>query len=383
MLGQRKARWCGPLALLLGPLGCGGEKFTAPEGDASGGTTSSGGTSAGAAPSGGSSTGVAGGVDAGGDSGSAGASDAAGAGGAGGSTPATCQCDDGEYCRDGSADCFPCAKLNRLQFTTPQRISTLADVDGARFPREGLAKANLLYLATGTGIRYTSDASTSAGSLIDTTSKDDSGPLLLAKPLLSSDAMISVNFAFDRVREGRRSIWLGTWKDGLLTSEPAPSPFNADKDDYSIAIAGEPGSTGARLFWMTTRGAAMGSAPASLVTALTAADAVVATVDLKIGQQACSPSDQDLTPWVTRDGTTLLTSHTRLDASCKSSGQGKDLYTALLQPTTGQPTAAALPMNDVNSPMNDVDPSFSADLCDLYFASDRDGKYALYRAHRR
>jgi Tol biopolymer transport system component len=40
-------------------------------------------------------------------------------------------------------------------------------------------------------------------------------------------------------------------------------------------------------------------------------------------------------------------------------------------------------MSDVNSPMNDVEPSFSADLCDLYFASDRDGKYALYRAHRR
>jgi Tol biopolymer transport system component len=86
---------------------------------------------------------------------------------------------------------------------------------------------------------------------------------------------------------------------------------------------------------------------------------------------------------VTNDGKLMVVSHPHLNASCDATSQGKDIYTALLQPATGQPTAAALPMNDVNSPMNDVEPSFSADMCELYFASDRDGKFALYRAHRR
>jgi Tol biopolymer transport system component len=58
-------------------------------------------------------------------------------------------------------------------------------------------------------------------------------------------------------------------------------------------------------------------------------------------------------------------------------------------PATGQvlPTAAgptpSQPLADVNSPQDDVDPSFSADFCDLYFSSNRDGRFALYRAHRR
>jgi hypothetical protein len=319
----------------------------------------------------------------GGDGASAGASDVGGSGGSGGTAPATCSCKSGEYCRDGSLDCFPCSKLNRLQFTTPERISTLSDGDGARFPRVGLGTTDLVYLATSAGVRYTSDASTSAGMAVGGSTKDDSGPLLLATAVAPPDAMASFNFGFDRVGEGHRSIWLGTWKDGMLTAQKAPSPFNADRDDYSLAVASAPTGLSPRLFWMTTRNAEMGSSPASLVTALAAADTVLTTVALKIGQLDCGASDADLTPWVTSDGTTLLASHTRLDASCKPTGQGKDLYTALLQPATGQPTAAALPMNDVNSPMNDVDPSFSADLCDLYFASDRDGKYALYRAHRR
>jgi Tol biopolymer transport system component len=86
---------------------------------------------------------------------------------------------------------------------------------------------------------------------------------------------------------------------------------------------------------------------------------------------------------VTADGTTLLFSSTRVDGNCTTTNQGKDIYTALLQPPTGEPTAPAVPMPDVNGPGNDVDPSFSADFCELYFASDRDGSYALYRAHRR
>jgi hypothetical protein len=111
---------------------------------------------------------------------------------------------------------------------------------------------------------------------------------------------------------------------------------------------------------------------------------------LQLTKTTCTPAisqvtpPDDLTPWVTPDGKTLLVSHTGVDATCAPAGRGKDLYTAPLQPATGQPTLPAALLNDVNSTADDVDPSFSADMCDLYFASNRDGgAFALYRAHRR
>jgi Tol biopolymer transport system component len=121
--------------------------------------------------------------------------------------------------------------------------------------------------------------------------------------------------------------------------------------------------------------------------------ATAEVVDIRVAKAdaPCVVTDQDAAPWVSRDGKTLLFSHTRMDNNCAVvAGQKRDLYTTLLQPATGQPpkdasneVIPATPMNDVNSSADDVEPSFSADMCDLYFASNRDGNFAVYRAHRR
>jgi hypothetical protein len=372
------AAWLG-----LGLSGCGGQEFKS--NDAGGGTSANAGSETGAQNAGGSSS-TTGGSDSGGDA-AGGAPDAGGSSSSGGTASAVCECTAGHYCRDGSVDCFDCAELNRLHFGVPERMATLSDNgQGSHFPRVGTTNTDLVYRFDGVGLRYTSDASTSAGSTVKGTTPQDTGPLLLDQDVkgLVTMTLPDFNFVFDRVEEmTRRSLYFGKWSGGLTTFERAPSPYNGDASDYSAAIALRPTADGvARLYWMTDRGATTGM-PVTLVTALLEANAPGAPVALKIGQATCDASDPDYTPWVTADGKTLLISHTRVDGNCRATGQGKDIYTALLQPATGLPTAAAVPMSDVNSPMNDVEPSFSADLCDLYFASDRDGKYALYRAHRR
>jgi len=385
MLGSRNALGQGWLAActlaLLGLSSCSGIEFTANGGAGGTGASNAGG---GGQHEGGNVNGGSG-ASAGKSSG-AGAADG-GSSGAGGTASGGCECDDGFYCRDGSADCFACAELNRLHFAAPERMATVSDNgDDSHFPRVGATKTDLLYHFDGAGLRYTTDASTSAGANVKLTTGTDNAPLLLGMEVVGVPAvtLMAFNFVFDREVDGLRSLYMGQWKNGLQQVEEVPAPYNGDKNDYSMAIASKPtADSNARAFWMTDRGATMGTAVPTLVTALLLANAPAAPVNLKLGQETCGATDPDLAPWVTSDGKTLLVSHTRLDASCQPSGQGKDIYTALLQPATGLPTAAAVPLSDVNSPLNDVEASFSADLCDLYFASDRDGKYALYRAHRR
>ena len=353
--------------------------------DAGGSSGKAGSDSAGT-EAGGSNSGATGGSGNAGDASNAGAPDPGGSGGSGGVVSSGCDCPAGDYCRDGSSDCFDCAELNRLRFTPPERLTTLSDNgQGSQFPRIGKTTTDLVYVFSGTGVRYTTDSSTSAGSSVKGTMPLDSGPLLLSQNVIGMgpQGATDFNFVYDRVVESmRRALYGGAWNNGLQTSGQLPAPYNSGTSDYSMAVALHPSANGApRAYWMTLRV----PGKATLVTALLEPNDMGAPVALAVGAPTCPSQDPDLAPWVTPDGKTLLFDHTRVDATCQATGQGKDLYTTLLQPATGQPPAgtAALPMNDVNSASDDVQPSFSADLCDLYFASNRDGPYAVYRAHRR
>ena len=364
-------------------IGCVGNEFSSDgAAGASAGSNGQGGNDQGGSDHGG-SNGVAG---------TAAGSAAGGRAGSGGAGPASCNCTAGKYCRDGSTDCFDCSKLSLLRFRTPEKLVTLSDGMGARFPRIGATGTDLIYQSNGVGLRYTTDSSSSAGESVAQTAPDDRAPLLLSASVgsLPEATTKPFNFVFDRLLEGeRRALYFGEWNSGLISAEQAPDPYNAPgTSNFALAIAVQPAPGGAaRAYWMTDR-LQQEQLPLALMTALFTLDSPGAPVALNIGEGACPALPQDLTPWITPDGTTLFFSHTRLDAACAPQAPShKDLYAALLSPATGQPanaaTAAAVPLSDVNSPANEVDPSFSADFCDLYFASDRDGENALYRAHRR
>lgn len=300
-----------------------------------------------------------------------------------------------------TTDCLACSDLSRLSFDEPVRLATVSDNGaGSRFPRIGATSTDLVYRFDGVGMRYTADSSTSAGNDVAATEPKDSAPLLLRESVnLPAGDLTQFNFLFDRTEMDVRTLRVGSWSDGLQSTRPADPPFNSGAGDFSVAVALHASPAGARAFWMTSR---EGELPLArkprLVTAPLAANssAVDVALALRVGDdESCPPLDvsqrdplaplidPDLTPWVTNDGTLLVFSTTRLEAGCVESSQRKDIYTALLQPSSGQPPAPALPMNDVNSPQDDVDPSFSADWCDLYFSSNREGKFAVYRAHRR
>jgi len=310
-----------------------------------------------------------------------------GSGGTGGTTG--CDCPAGKYCRDGSTDCFACKELNRLRFDTPERLGTLSDSGAVvDFPRRGMTATDLVYVVKGEGLHYTTDFSTSPGIDLNETQALDRAPLLLEHAVtgMTSSGTASFNFAFDRpMALEKRAIFVATWGAGAKGT-PLPEPFNTG-DDYSIAVAERVSAGGpARGFWMSAR---LGMP--RLFTALLQADATAAEVSLRIGYAKCTTVDHDLAPWVTSDGKALVFSHARVDGSCQAvPAQKRDLYATLLQPESGQPpvdttnaTVPATPLSDVNSSADEIEPSFSADLCDLYFASDRDGQFAIYRAHRR
>jgi len=329
--------------------------------------------------------------------GSGGSGVAAGSGGSAGSTVGSCDCPAGSYCRDASRDCFACNDLSRIKFTTPERLTTLSDNgQGSRFPRSGSTSSDLLYRFDGVGLRYTTDASTSPGRNLSATDPTDSAPLLLDAAVSGVTTEFKIfNFVFDRAEgDAPRALYFAQWNDGLQKLERASAPFNADAGDYSMAVARHPDGDIPRAFWMSRRDATASSSPSILLTAPLASDAASEGVSLSIGRAkpVCDPKDDtsqgidpDLTPWVTPDAKLLLLSTTGQDESCKLTGQKKDLYSVLLQPELGQPApdSPAHALLDVNGPDDDTDPSLSADMCELYFASNRDGKYAIYRAHRR
>lgn len=378
---------------------CGGDEFAAggASGSAGSGSSGAGGSAVGgksnvAGSQGGDlpEAGTAGDLPTGGSAEGGGGQGPTGDGGDGGAVSSGCNCPAGNYCKDATTDCLPCSALNRLRFSAPERLSSVSAAPGSRFPRVGKTSTDLFYRLEGAGLRYTTDWSTSAGSMLTLSQAQDQAPLLLSDSVTSLPNVTEpFNFAFDRLVEmTKRKLYFGQWQNTLQSSALAPAPFNgAGNNDYSPAIALHPtGRTIPRLFWMTDRDPIQGLV---LTTAELALDAVGATVllSVSVGQPPCPPAPEDLTPWVSEDGKTLLFSTQRKEAGCIAGTAHRDIYTTALQATTGQPPvgSAAIPLMDVNGPSDEVDPSFSADLCELYFASNRDNMagYSLYRARRR
>lgn len=377
---------------VLSLAGCGGNEFTANKASA-GSDAAAGGTetAAGGDDTSGAGVGAGGSGRAGGSSGgqpnggSGGVSPAGGSGGSGGEPPIGCACPAGNYCRDSSTDCFKCSDFSRLHFTTPERLATVSDGgQGSRFPRVGESSTDLVYRFEGVGLRYTADLATSAGSALLKTAALDSGPLLLTEqvPTLPGGDKYAFNFAFDRPEGARRVLFIGKWTTDLEAPLAAPAPFNDAGSNYGWAIALHPTPNGAsRAFWMSDQGMNL----LVLRTALLTSNPTVAEVPLTVGTLKCPVDSADLTPWVTPDGKSLLFSSGRIGVACPTLLEiaDKDLYIALLQPASGQPSSAGVQLSDVNGTKDDVDPSFSSDFCELYFSSNRDGDYAVYRAHRR
>jgi hypothetical protein len=182
--------------------------------------------------------------------------------------------------------------------------------------------------------------------------------------------------------DGTRSILAATWQNGALGAEQeAPAPLTpSNSDDYDVAFA----RMTSRAYFMTSDGGSTLLVTGTLGSSRT--DPVLLALPAP-GGGTCALGATDATPWVTPDGRVLLFSAPPLDAKCQPlDGAAADLYVALMNPTTGAPLTTAVALLS-SSGTNEIDPSFGADLCSLYFASDKsaqnDGRTRLFRALRR
>jgi hypothetical protein len=91
------------------------------------------------------------------------------------------------------------------------------------------------------------------------------------------------------------------------------------------------------------------------------------------------------------NGSLMLFSAPAVDAQCAPlDGGAPDLYAVPLAPSSGLPLTSAVALATVNRTADnssETDPSFSPDLCRIYFASDGGQAgghdFRLYRAGRR
>jgi hypothetical protein len=384
----------------LGSHACGGSRFTrASEGEGGGagvgGATGKGGVAgasgaedggSGAAEAGvGGTSGETGGGGRGGGAGKGnagtGAAGTGGAGTAGSAGSAGCDCASGQYCRAGT--CRNCDDLSSIQIGDPEPLLD-HPTSGLRYPRVGDSRDALFFTLVAPGrseLWYVDDPTASASfTLGDAQTLSRSGLFYVESSDLGFDVL------FDELRSGGRVVMSAAWDGSTLTElDTLGPPFGVfGSEDYSVAFATET----SRAYFMTTRD----DAPALHTAVLGDVETQVVTLEVPVpGGGTCPRSEDDATPWVTDDGSLLVFRALPMDADCQPiNGMAPDLYAAALQPSTGLPLTPAVPLAGANVTTGDAtetDPSFSPDLCTLYFASDGGSgagfDFKLFRAARR
>jgi len=351
------------LALILA---CGGKEFSS-EPAGSGGARGGGDTRGGSA---GMSSGGSGDTTSGGSMSQAGDSGSSGTGGS-----ASCSCEAGQYCRAGK--CRDCDDPSVFEFGAPEALSALSGSEPSPgFPRSGGPDGALFY-STGYPnqghIHFTPDFDSDPGVQVS----GESAPPEFGPLFIEDRGGLDYNFLFSRTPQDTPSmIMTADWDPGTLMLTgimPAPGSVNDDAaDDYSVAFA----SGATRYWWMSNRG---GTPELYTTPSDSMAQAQVVALELPGPCPAVYP---DYTPWVTSDGGMLLFTAQSVDAQCVSDG-ASDLYFASLGPS-GEPATQVFALDDVNQPgSNETSPSLSPDGCYLYFASNADGDYTIYRAPRR
>jgi hypothetical protein len=369
---------------------CSRSRFSAASGAAGGGAGVGGdpgkGGNGGAA---GAEDGGSGGVDAGrggssgdgGGSGKGGGAGTSGTGNAGSAGGAGCDCAPGQYCRAGT--CRNCDDLTSIQIGDAEPLLDHPS-SGLRFPRVGDSRDSFFFTLVAPGrseLWYVDDPTASASFTLG-----DAQTLSRSGLFYVEGASLGFTVLFDERRSGGRVVMTAAWNGSALTDlQTLGPPFGAfGSEDYSVALAAETN----RVYFMTTRN----DSPELHTSVLGEIDSQVVTLDVPVpGGGTCPRSEDDATPWVTEDGSLLVFRALPLDANCQPiDGTAPDLYAAALQPATGLPLTPAVRLAGANVTTGDsteTDPSFSPDLCTLYFSSDGGSAagfdFRLFRAPRR
>jgi hypothetical protein len=303
-------------------------------------------------------------------------------------------CAGGQYC-DELGSCRSCGDITtiddaQIRFAPPESLSAVNDnatTELVRLPRLAADGVGLFYVRDFFATRiwatesFARNAGGPIGAPVDEADLTESAPLV---PTFETRGTLAGHqFFFDRnvsKTDTRRELYGASLDaNGAMTGVTRlPAPFNAPTPtvqwNSAIAVSRD------RAWWMWNQD---GKLQIYLVTApLTeGAKATVVSINTPPG---CPLREIDTIPWVTPDGAMLLVTGTQRDASCTATTQRTDIFRVRVD-ASGQPLAAGSALEGIDEPMSgETDASLSADLCWLYFSSDRgaDARFRLYRAHR-
>jgi hypothetical protein len=304
------------------------------------------------------------------------------------------ECGDGRYC-DDTGVCRPCADLTavdaaHVRFAQPEPLKAINDnaaMEAVRLPRTSPRPTGLFYVRDffATQMWETLNFDRNAGgpvpSPVDDADLTESAPL--APTFVTQGQLAGYNFFFDRNvgKTDRRRELYGASLDaaGVATKVTRlPAPFNATPPTMqwssSIAVAKE------RAWWVANLD---GSLNTYIMTSSLEPGARATAVSINL-PPGCPLHEIDAVPWVTPDGSTMLVTAVQHDAACNTPDQHTDVFLVRLD-ATGQPLATAASVEGIDQPTtSEADASLSADMCWLYFASDRvtENRIRILRAHR-
>jgi hypothetical protein len=280
--------------------------------------------------------------------------------------------------------CRDCSDISSIELADPVEILDHPD-SGLRYPRgfgAGSALFFTLLAAGGSELWFTEDPDAEPSFRLG-----DAGLPARSGLVPLSHGGATTDVVFDAVMDGRRTARSALFDGATLTNDAAlGSPLSPGGFyTYSLAVARETN----RYYWMSTR-----DGPVELRTGVLGTgneDVVMLEVPSRSAATACPREGDDATPWVSTSGELMLFSAAPMDDQCAAiDGGATDLYAALLSPASGMPLAAAVALTAVNRTLDastQTDPSFTPDLCRLYFATDGGQAgghdFRLFRADRR
>lgn len=324
-----------------------------------------------------------------GTSAEAGSGGAAGAGGLGGAGAggSDCECEAGQFCRDGACvSCLDLSDLSTLEYGAAEPFDVINDTasqEGLRLARRVPGSAALVYVRDFFGgvLWFTADPSESAGAALSKTNVFESGGLPLAQGL--PEPLAGFNFFFSRrARTGTAPVPTTLWgatlnADGTLKGEQAlPAPFNSESvvSSHALAIGGE------RALW--TRNID-GSLRIQLVTSPLPVESEGTELRLPLPEGCGFAGEFDFTPWLTPDGRTLFFSARRVDEGCPPQADAVTHVYVLELSSAGQPIGTARALGLAAPEVRQTDPSLSPDGCELLFsAQEPEGSLQLFHAPR-
>lgn len=264
------------------------------------------------------------------------------------------------------ARCLAAWRRGDVELSPPARIALAAPAGDRREPAVSADERTLLFTAGGdiyAAARASRDDAFEAA--VRRADLSAPAPALDHRASLSADGLTAVIVSDRAGGRGAADLWLATRATAAGTFAAPTQAGLAALNDAGAQLDATLSADGLRLYFAQ-------GAPQRLVVAVRPAAGAPFAAAQPLSSLASDTGDGD--PAVSSDDRLIVY------ASRRERGLGgSDLWFAVRDDATpGTPFGAPRHLASLSSPAGDADPALSADACRVYFASDREGGWALY-----